>query len=262
MNSTAEIDGALRWLDPDVPREEWVRILMGIKSALGDDGRDVAKAWSAGGHKYSRAAFRDTWKSLRGSGVTALTIFRMALDNGWEPSAKPDEETSRRPPQRPVDRVREQPATLPFARAIWQRVKRDDHHVSQHPYCVRKCIRHAAGAGRATVSSPRIGQNIDCIVVPYRTLDGEFVGVECIDPDGRKTTLGSKGVLVLGNDLDRTLPVLVVEGWATAVHTLAAYRWNACAVAAGGKHRLNRVAQELDQRDPSRRIVVCMEVDL
>ena len=260
MTDSNEIEPALRWMSPDCDRLEWVRILMAIKSALGDGGREIAESWSQGSDRYNARDFRDTWRSIKeAGGVTAASLFRMARDAGYRPDATIH--TPSRPPQRRVERAPEPPRTLGFARAIWQRVNRDDSHVAAHPYCIRKGIHHAAGAGRTIVSSPRIGERIDCIVVPLRSLEGEFVGVECIDGNGRKTTLGNKGVLVLGNDLNPTLPVLVVEGWATAVHALNALAWKACAVVAGGKHRLQQVAKEIDQRDPRRHVVVCTEVD-
>jgi phage/plasmid primase-like uncharacterized protein len=54
----------------------------------------------------------------------------------------------------------------------------------------------------------------------------------------------------------------VLEGWASAVHALNVYRWDACAVVAGGKGRLARVALELEKRHPSRNIIICEEDDL
>lgn len=68
-------------------------------------------------------------------------------------------------PQRSVPRTPERSRTLALARAIWQRVNRSNRHVAAHPYCMRKGIRHAAGAGRTIISSPRIGERIDCIAV-------------------------------------------------------------------------------------------------
>jgi hypothetical protein len=82
-------------------------------------------------------------------------------------------------------------------------VDRDDAAVAAHPYAIRKKITHAAGAGRSRVTGSVVGQDADCIVVPYRTLAGELVGVECINAEGAKQTFGRKGVLVLGQ---RPLP--------------------------------------------------------
>ncbi|MBK6278760.1 MAG: hypothetical protein IPF57_11795 [Gammaproteobacteria bacterium] len=153
-------------------------------------------------------------------------------------------------------------STADYARDIWARVARSDAAVAAHPYGVRKRIRHAAGAGRATVSGRLIGRNADCLVVPYRTLDGELVGVEVINEAGAKQTFGSKGVLVLGNDREPALTQFVVEGWASAARLVFAMnRGNACAYVAGSKGRLERVARQVAERFPARQVVICAEVD-
>jgi putative DNA primase/helicase len=261
MTSAADIAEALRWLSPDCEREQWVRILMAVKAALGDEGRAIAEAWSQGSDRYRADAFRGTWRSIRADGgIGTGTLFALAREAGYRPEGPPPA----RPPLRPAERVqRAQPEnrTQHLARELWARADRDDAAVAAHPYAIRKRITHAAGAGRTIASGRVVGQNADCIVVPLRTLDAELVGVEIIGAEGAKQTFGRKGVLVLGNDLDPTLPTFVVEGWATAVHTLNAYDWNACAVFAGGKGRLNQVAGELERRHPGREIIVCKEAD-
>ncbi len=262
MPTAADVRELLAWISPDAPREDWVRVLMAVKAALGDAGFEIADEWSQRSAKYKPADMRATWRSIRADGgVNAGTLFYMAKAAGWQPSDK----TPQEPPQRtqaPVQRALEPPSTFAYAVEISARARREDWRVASHPYAIRKHITHAAGAGRATVSGRLVGKEADCIIVPMRVIPGgQLCGVECINPIGEKQTFGSKGVLVLGNDLDRKLPVLVVEGWATAVHTLNAFRWNACAVVAGGKHRLERVAREIDQLDPTRQIVICNEVD-
>jgi len=261
MTASPDIAELLRWISADCPREQWVRILMAIKAALGEDGRDIAEAWSAQAASYNARDFRDTWRSVRADGGIGIgTLVHLAREAGY----RPDGPMLRVAPTRPAEPAqRAEPAsrTLPYAREIWARVDRDDATVAAHPYAARKQIPHAAGAGRARVTGSLVGQHVDCIVVPYRTLDGELVGVECINTEGKKQTFGRKGVLVLGNDLDQALPLLVLEGWASAVHALNAYRWNACAVVAGGKHRLERVAAELERRHPGREITICTEED-
>ena len=44
MSAAPEIRDALRWVSPDCERDTWVRVLMAVKAALGDAGRDVAEA--------------------------------------------------------------------------------------------------------------------------------------------------------------------------------------------------------------------------
>ena len=62
-----------------------------------------------------------------------------------------------------------------------------------------------------------------------------MIGVECINADGKKQSFGRKGFLVLGNDLDPNIPIVVFEGWASAVGWLDMNSWNACAVVSFGK---------------------------
>jgi len=260
----ADIHDLVRWISPDCERERWVRVLMAIKAALGDEGRELAESWSQDSDRYRADAFRDTWRSLRpDGGVTAGTLVHLARAAGY----RPDDTAPQTPPPRPSPLLPAEPArraepdsrTLAYARTIWARADRADDAVAGHPYAIRKGITHAAGAGRATVSGRVVGQLADCIAVPLRTLAGTFVGVEAINPEGAKQTFGRKGLLILGNDRDATLNTFVVEGWATAVHTLNTYAWNACAVVAGGKGRLGQVARALDQRYPGRAIIVCEE---
>ncbi len=175
----------------------------------------------------------------------------------WQSDAK----APPRPPERPQERVQEPPPTLDYARAIWQRVHRADAYVASHPYAIRKGIHHAAGAGRTTVSGRLVGRDADCLVIPLRTLDGELVGVECINAEGKKQTFGSKGVLVLGNDLDRTLPQLVCEGWACGVGLFLQYHGNVAVYCAFSKGRLMRVAEQIAARHRDREIIVCREAD-
>lgn len=260
-----EVQDLLGWLSPDVPRNDWFSLLAAVKAALGDDGFEIADKWSQGSDKYRAADMLATWRSIRpGGGITAATLYHMAKAAGWRPPAPTPGKVPQEPPrraQKPVQRPQEPPGTFAYAVQIWARARREDRYVAGHPYAVRKHITHAAGAGRAAVSGRLLGKEADCLVVPYRTLAGELVGVECINAEGAKQTFGKKGALILGNDLDRAAPILVLEGWASAVHALNAYNWSACAIVAGGKHRLERVAAELVKLHPARKIIICEEDD-
>ena len=84
-NSTADIQSALSHIDPDLPREEWVRTLMALKAELGEGGRDLALRWSSGGQSYNERDFCDTWRSCRtDGGVTVGSLFYMAQNNGFK----------------------------------------------------------------------------------------------------------------------------------------------------------------------------------
>ena len=159
-----------------------------------------------------------------------------------------------------------QTATFSYAKKIWTATKPDkliswDQAVLEHPYPMKKGIEHACGAARFLVTGSQIGEEADCIILPMRTLEGEFTGIEAINSEGVKQTFGSKGVLVLGNDRDSSLPQLVVEGWATGVAVLDICHWNACVYVAFGKGRLGAVASRVQTKYCDRTIVIVEEHD-
>ena len=47
------IRAALDCIPPDLPRDEWARIAMALKSELGDAGFEVFDAWSQSGATYN-----------------------------------------------------------------------------------------------------------------------------------------------------------------------------------------------------------------
>lgn len=85
-----ELKDALSFVDANMCRDDWVRVLMGIKNEFGDSGRDVAEDWSKSGDSYDSKNFSTTWKdSIKvGGGVTINTVFKLAVDNGYKPSQK------------------------------------------------------------------------------------------------------------------------------------------------------------------------------
>jgi phage/plasmid primase-like uncharacterized protein len=170
-------------------------------------------------------------------------------------------------PQRAPGAARPASRTMHHASAIWSLTDRSDAAVAAHPYAIRKGIRHAAGAGRCIVHGTWsvVGTDPDCLVVPSRDfITGELVGVELINAEGAKQSLGHRGVLILGNDLDERLPVLIVEGWASAavaVFGTAFYSGNVCGVVAGGKARMDKVAELVAAKYPARTVTILRESD-
>ena len=147
------------------------------------------------------------------------------------------------PPPRP-----ENPRTAVYARELWLRANKDDNAVGSHPYARQKRIGWAAGAGRVSASGRIIGRDADCLVIPIKTVaDERVVSVQCINIHGRKQTfgpMGEDGCLLLGNTLDRSIPWVVVEGWADAVSlAFHIYRGNAVGICAFGISRMEKVAR-------------------
>jgi len=86
--SLDEAEQALAFIDPDLPREDWVRVGMALKSEFGDAGLDLFDAWSANGTTYDKANLKTTWRGLRATGgVTIGTLLAMAREGGWQREA-------------------------------------------------------------------------------------------------------------------------------------------------------------------------------
>lgn len=90
---------ALACVPPDLPRDEWARVGMAIKSEMGADAFDIFDTWSQGSERYSPQATKETWRSVKGAGrVTVGTLFHIAKGYGfkWDDSAttaRPDPAT-------------------------------------------------------------------------------------------------------------------------------------------------------------------------
>lgn len=95
--SVEQIRNLLRNLDPDLPREQWVRVMFGIHhERRGDDtGFELWDEWSSHGFKYPGTdALRYQWDSLRGQvpgrrPVTLATVIKLDKDGEYAAVVKP-----------------------------------------------------------------------------------------------------------------------------------------------------------------------------
>jgi phage/plasmid primase-like uncharacterized protein len=243
-----DLRSALLWLDPNCDRETWFKALAGFKAGGGDV--ETADDWSRGGDSYTRAAFRSTWKSLRpDGGITERTLYRMARDAGWKPENPANLQSFPRPKPR-REAPPEKRDTAPYARRLWAAGDDSDKAIQTHPYALRKRVQHALGARRGTASGSVVGADADCLLIPMRDWDGHLTGVECINPEGKKQTFGSKGLLVLGMPEDRLATVHICEGWATAWALAMMFPLPFACVVTFGKGRLEKTAREAAERFP------------
>lgn len=70
----------------DVDYDSWVRIGMAIKGALGDAGWPLFESWSASSTKNDVKTTAKAWRSFKPERIGAGTIYKLALDAGWEPA--------------------------------------------------------------------------------------------------------------------------------------------------------------------------------
>lgn len=86
-----DVDSALKKLDPDCSRQEWVSIGMALKAG----GYSFTKwnGWSALGKKYSgENETKKQWESFNRSGISIGTLFYYAEEAGWAPEERKRDE--------------------------------------------------------------------------------------------------------------------------------------------------------------------------
>ena len=102
QNITPElIRAALAFIPASLPRDEWARLAMAIKSEFPDaTGFDLFDVWSqSAGEGYSAKATRGTWRSVKaGGGVGIGTLLHLAKDQGFT-LPKADQAASRPDPE-------------------------------------------------------------------------------------------------------------------------------------------------------------------
>ncbi|MDR1968293.1 MAG: PriCT-2 domain-containing protein, partial [Burkholderiaceae bacterium] len=274
--TSGRIRAALAHLSPALPRDEWARVAMAIKSEFPDStGLDLFDEWSLrDADGYDAKAVKSTWKSVKaGGGVTIGTLLQQAQQHGFElpkpdatqaPAAAPDAAELARQRCRPrTEREQaEKQATQQAqaeaadrARALWDAATPAP---ADHPYLNRKGVQ-AHGL--------RVGAD-GWLLVPLLDAAGTLWNVQRIAPaklvDGGPEKLFLKGGRVAGlwhllGDPAAADAVLVAEGYATAA-SLHEATGRPVAVAFNA-HGLKPVATALHKQAPGALVVLCGDDD-
>ncbi|MDD2924476.1 DUF927 domain-containing protein [Rhodoferax sp.] len=268
------IRAALAHIPPNLPRDEWARVAMAIKSEYPDEtGRDLFTDWSASAKGYDIKATRSTWNSVKaGGGVGIGTLLHLAKQNGFvlpqpdQAPAKPDPEAvarlaRERAQRQQADAAKEQAAhdhAAAEAALLWDSASES----GTSAYLTRKAVQpygvRFAADGR--------------VLVPLRDADGKLWNVQRIAPDrpasggtdklflkgGRKSGLWHL-IGDLGTDPAGPAVLMIGEGYATcaSVHQATGYPV-AVAFDAGN---LIHVAKALRQLYPAALLVLCGDDD-
>ncbi|CAM3756088.1 DUF927 domain-containing protein [Polaromonas hydrogenivorans] len=275
-NITPELTrDALAFIPASLPRDEWARLAMAIKSEFPDaTGFELFDAWSQTGEGYSAKATRGTWQSVKaGGGVGIGTLLHLAKEQGFklpkadQAPAKPDPEALARREHDRIKTRQQEKARLDAAHASaaseaaaqWAQAS----ETGESAYLTHKGVQpHGVRFALGGV-----------VLVPVRDAAGELWNVQCIAPDkptdggtdklflkgGRKSGLWH---LIGGAGADTAAPgaVLVAEGYATAASLHEATgRPVAVAFDAGN---LAHVAKALRTLYPAALLVLCGDDDL
>ena len=273
---------ALDHIPANLPRDEWARVGMAIKSEFPDEGGyDLFFEWSATAPDFSASDCRTAWKSFKAGGsVTMGSLIHLAKQNGYvmpkagQAAAKPSPEVlaqrqrdqdEAQAKEAEAQRQRHEAAAAAAVKA-WQ----TGSDQGESAYLVRKAVQ-AYGLRFGTVDS--------ALMVPLRDAAGRLWNLQGIAPDGTKRflkdgrksglwhMLGAVPASVVdagaGGHVDDTRPgervILVAEGYATAasLHEATGYPV-AVAFDAGN---LAKVAHALRQLVPAALLVLCGDDD-
>ena len=208
---------ALRALDPGVDRETWVRILMAAKAA--DISVDEAIEWSSRAENFDGAGtVKNVWKSLHTKGgISAGTLFHLAREAGW--AARSPALAQRRTAGSDFQKQAPSPKQGRNTKVdeMWNSFQ---PALANHAYVVAKQgsptgLRVVPESCKQVVS----GQSLaGCLAVPVRPFGATTLcSIQFIPPPkaGKKVNLpgGSmQGNFVVGDLIDRSTPIYVVEG--------------------------------------------------
>jgi len=215
--SIDQASAALNHIPADLPRADWAKVAMSLKSEFGEPGFDLFDDWSKGAANYDFRAVRDTWRSVKAGGrVTIGTLLHLAQQHGFkrsEPAAPPSPEAhaAQAAARAELDQQEQAARQAAQAKAAQEAQRRfsEASDTGASPYLDRK------GVGAHGVRHTPDG----ALRVPMRSLHGELRNLQTIRPDGTKRYLpgGQKSGLLhwIGNP--EGAPVLILaEGYATA----------------------------------------------
>ena len=261
---------ALSFVPANLPRDEWARVGMAIKSEYPDEtGLQLFSDWSAAsGGGFDAGAVGSTWRSIKaGGGVGVSTLLYLAQQHGFKlprkgQDSKPvsaaerqrqDDERRQRQQAEDAAVLAAQEAAAGEAEALWASAS----ETGSSAYLVRKGVQ---GFG--------VRYGVDgWLLVPVRDGEGTLWNLQRIAPE--RAQYGTDKLFLKGGrkaGLWHTLgapegaPVLLLaEGYATAasLHE-ATVRPVAMAFDAGN---LASVAKALRQRYPAALLVLCGDDD-
>ena len=271
-NITPElIRAALQYIPANLPRDEWARVGMAIKSEYSDGtGLDLFTDWSASADGYDLKATRSTWQSIKaGGGVGIGTLLHLAKENGFtlpkadQAPSKPDPETTarlarERAASQQAAQAQQQAAhaeAASEAAALWAQAS----ETGESPYLTRKGVQPHGVRFAAD----------GWLLVPLRDEAGQLCNVQRIAPakpegDG-PDKLFLKGGRKSGlwhwcGDPEGAAVLLLAEGYATAASLHEATgRPVAVAFDAGN---LAHVAKVLRKMHPTALLVLCGDDDV
>lgn len=233
------VHDALLFIPASLPRDEWVKIAMALKS-IGIP-FEIFDNWSSTAPNYNSRDACVTWRSIVPTGgITIASLFHIAKQYGYDPrqskaNFKPLLERANQR-QHKADKARQQ--AVEKARTLANKIIDGCGYApSNHPYFVSKKI---------TPTLP-VWQYKQALVIPIMDITGEIHSLQFIKADGNKTFL--KNGTIKGHFYQiwsRKKPsdaIVICEGYATGVTLASQYTPDCSVVVAFNAGNLKLVAE-------------------
>ena len=265
-----QIQEMLDAIPADCNYETWTSLTTAVKTALNEDGKDIALRWSATGKDFKAREFDSKWGGLQIGSVGIGYLISVAKSHGWQPTRSqsfPVSTTPRSPAPTPA------PATpSKYAEPLLAASR-----TGQHPYLSAKnlsatpTLKLIASADAAKIlSTIPAGAGGTLLIVPFRDGEGgkwsasKLWTAQVITAEGQKQMLpgaGSQGDSYWQPaDVENPTTIFIGEGMADALAAFQAFPDALCA-AAGSAGRLKRIAKVLRKRYQSAAITILADRD-
>lgn len=224
MSDIDDIRSALSYIDSQ-DRDTWWQVGAAVKDELGENGYDLWDEWSQRADSYSARDAKSTWKSLKPGMWHIETVWKLARQNGWQPT-KPytppsAEELERRKAESEAKRLaaeRERQQTQQKVKITAQKIWQSSRPASLiHPYLAAKGITNPDAI--AVLRQNEYKDN-DNLIIPV-LYENEIVNLQSINQDGGKRFLaggqvqGAYAFIGKAEDVEK-VGVVMAEGYATA----------------------------------------------
>lgn len=263
---------ALQCIPANLPRNEWVRVLMAAHAA--GVPQDEAEAWSADGESFNPRDFRDTWRSIKpGGGIGPGTLFKVAAEHGYgRVKAQKRQALTLAHTRSELPRTAPEPRTAPRQGVdpsdVWNRCIAAS---ADHPYIVAKAglpdgLRVVPAGDPLRIMGESMA---GALVVPVQRRDGTISSLQFVMPPdvaarlkaaGKPSKLNLPGASMEGTWLVGTVtPTLYLcegigQAWAvwkaTGSGALVCFGWG----------RVRAAAKELREVQPQSRLVLVPDV--
>lgn len=224
MSDIDDIRSALSYIDSQ-DRDTWWQVGAAVKDELGENGYDLWDEWSQRADSYSARNAKSTWKSLKPGMWHIETVWKLARQNGWQPT-KPytppsAEELERRKAESEAKRLaaeRERQQTQQKVKITAQKIWQSSRPASLiHPYLAAKGITNPDAIAGLRQNEYKDNDNL---IIPV-LYENEIVNLQSINQDGGKRFLaggqvqGAYAFIGKAEDVEK-VGVVMAEGYATA----------------------------------------------